>query len=188
MMIRSFVFQGLRKAGQLMASKTLTNPSRTVSILANQLQQNLTSNNTLSLSPSLCGTVPVKPLNLLSRIPTPVMFEQRRTLLNKYSLYTGRRVTNEEVVKRFFRLNWGMWIRVKAGREKRLWRKTGKNRKRLRYHVMCNATQCTLLDKMVTKFWRRERFLVNDPYAPYHKRENFVYTRKAPLDLPPPRQ
>ncbi|XP_065351980.1 large ribosomal subunit protein bL35m [Cloeon dipterum] len=141
------------------------------------------------MSTSLCNSLQhfsPQPINILSRICKPLVAEQKRTyFLNKFNLRTGRRKTNYDVIDRFYRLHWGMWIRVKAGRAKKLWKKAGKNKKRLRYHVMCNATQCTLLDKMVTGFWRRERFLVNDPYAPYHKRENFYQTRRKPMELPP---
>lgn len=107
--------------------------------------------------------------------PVPV-----RTV-TKFSLNKGKRKSSKSVIRRFFRLHWGGWIRTKVGRQKRLWKKSSKNRRRLRQHVTCNATQSTLLDKMVTKFWRKPKYYVDDPYAPYHTRDHFTYTRKKPV-------
>lgn len=107
--------------------------------------------------------------------PVPV-----RTV-TKFSLNKGKRKTVKNVVKRFFRLHWGGWIRPKVGRQKRLWKKSAAQRRRLKQHVFCNGTQSTLLDKMVTKFWKRPKYYVDDPYAPYHKREEFHITRRKPV-------
>ncbi|XP_053619578.1 large ribosomal subunit protein bL35m [Plodia interpunctella] len=101
--------------------------------------------------------------------------------VTKFSLKKGKRKTVKAVIKRFFRLDWGGWIRTKAGRQKRLWKKSIAKRTRLRTHVLCNATQNTLLDKMVTKFWKRPKYYVDDPYTPYHTREEFYVTRKKPI-------
>ncbi|XP_032685601.1 39S ribosomal protein L35, mitochondrial [Odontomachus brunneus] len=113
--------------------------------------------------------VPIEPINI------PV-----RTLI-KFSMRNGKRRTVKAVIKRFYRLDWGIWIRTKAGRSKRLWRKSSARKKRLREHVFCNATQSTLLDKMVAPFWHRRHFYVDDPYNPYHEREEFYITRRKPL-------
>jgi hypothetical protein len=78
-----------------------------------------------------------------------------------------------------------MWIHVRSGREKKLWKKKGKCKKKLRHHVMCTGSQNNLLDKMVTKRYRRKHYFVEDPYAPYHMRESYLRTRKEPLPLPP---
>lgn len=101
--------------------------------------------------------------------------------VTKFSLTKGKRKTVRAVTDRFYRLNWGIWIRTKAGRRKHLWRKSSARKKRLREHVFCNATQSTLLDKMVSKYWRRRHYYVDDPYEPYHEREEFMLTRKKPL-------
>lgn len=114
-------------------------------------------------------------LDISSSIAQPV-----RTV-TKFSLKKGKRKTVRAVTKRFFRLHWGIWIRPIVGRHKRLWKKSPPQRRRLRQHVFVNATQSTLLDKMVTKFWKRPKYYVDDPYAPYHTREEFPFTRKKPL-------
>ncbi|XP_047539755.1 39S ribosomal protein L35, mitochondrial [Vanessa atalanta] len=103
--------------------------------------------------------------------------------VTKFSLKKGKRKTVKAVVKRFFRLHWGGWIRTKIGRHKRLWKKSPPQKRRLRQHVFCNGTQNTLLDKMVTKYWKKPKYYVEDPYAPYHTREEFPHTRKKPRDI-----
>lgn len=106
--------------------------------------------------------------------------------VTKFSWKRGKRKTVKNVLKRFYRLNWGGWIRTKCGRNKRLWRKSGARRRRLRQHVLCNATQSMLLDKMVNMSWRKPKYYVDDPYEPYHTREEcrFTYTKPKPY-FPP---
>ncbi|XP_043790481.1 39S ribosomal protein L35, mitochondrial [Apis laboriosa] len=104
-----------------------------------------------------------------------------RTVI-KYSRKKGKRKTVKTVLKRFYRLNWGIWIRTLAGRHKKLWKKNGKRRYKLKQHVFCNAKQSTLLDKMVNHYWRRPHYYVDDPYTPYHTREEFPFTRKQPKE------
>lgn len=94
--------------------------------------------------------------------------------------FKGKRKSVRGVVKRFFRLHWGGWIRTYSGRHKKMWRKSHKNRRRLRQHVLVNSQQAWLLDKMVTKFWRRPKYYVDDPYSPYHTREEYFATKRKP--------
>lgn len=90
--------------------------------------------------------------------------------LVKFSLQKGKRKTVKSVVERFFRLRFGRWIRTHAGRKKKLWQKSGKRRRRLQNHVFVTANQGKMLDKMVTQYWKRPRYYVDDIYEPYHKR------------------
>lgn len=100
--------------------------------------------------------------------------------VTKYSLGKGKRKTVSAVLQKFYRLNWGGWIRTKCGRNKKLWKKSAARKRRLKQHVFCNATQSTLLDKMVGSYWRKPKYYVDDPYEPYHTRDEFVYTSKKP--------
>ncbi|KAL1463501.1 hypothetical protein WDU94_015248 [Cyamophila willieti] len=102
----------------------------------------------------------------------------------KYSIDKGVRLSEPEIQKRFFRLDWGMWIHTKCGRHKKMFKKHVKQRRRLKYHVMCNATQCKLLDKMVNNKFKVKRYYVDDPYEPYHTREEFPMTARQPRPLP----
>lgn len=112
--------------------------------------------------------------------PFTPLVEQVRTKI-RYSCARGKPKTVKSVPARFYRLHWGAWIRTRAGRSKRLWRKNPDRRYRLRQHVFCNKTQSKLLDRMVTRFWRRPKYYVDDPYEPYHKRQNFdmYYPQKS---------
>lgn len=101
--------------------------------------------------------------------------------VTKFSLKRGKRKTVKAVIRRFFRLHWGGWIRTKVGKQKKMWKKSPSQKRRLKQHVFCNATQNTLLDKMVTKFWKKPKYYVEDPYAPYHTRDEFSFTRKKPI-------
>ncbi|XP_034664848.1 39S ribosomal protein L35, mitochondrial [Drosophila subobscura] len=97
--------------------------------------------------------------------------------VTKFSLIKGKRKTVKAVLKRFKRLDWGAWIRTHSGRQKKLFKKSNALRRRLRQHVFTNASQSWLLDKMVTNFWRRPKHYVDDPYAPYHKRDEYFATK-----------
>ena len=67
-----------------------------------------------------------------------------------------------------------------VGRHKRKWSKNRKRKIMSEKHVFCNATQSTLLDKMVTKYWRKRRYYVDDIYEPYHTRTEFPLTCYKP--------
>ncbi|KAG4075754.1 hypothetical protein HA402_003580 [Bradysia odoriphaga] len=131
---------------------------------------------TLTKAPLALSTNPAI-INLSNNL---VQHQQTRNVI-KFSLRKGKRKTVKAVIKRFKRLDWGGWIRTRAGRHKRLWRKSPSLRNRLKQHVLVNATQSWLLDKMVTRYWRRPKHYINDPYAPYHKRESFYATRRKPI-------
>ncbi|XP_037729689.1 39S ribosomal protein L35, mitochondrial [Drosophila subpulchrella] len=96
--------------------------------------------------------------------------------VTKFSLIKGKRKTAKAVLKRFKRLEWGAWIRTHSGRQKKLFKKSAALRRRLKQHVFTNATQSWLLDKMVTSFWRRPKHYINDPYRPYHSRNEYFAT------------
>lgn len=102
---------------------------------------------------------------------TPNILSQPVRTVTKFSLQSGKRKSVRCVPNRFFRLHWGIWIRTKCGRHKKLHKKRLSRRRRLRQHVFTNATQSWLLDSMVTKFWKRPKYYIDDPYEPYHTRD-----------------
>ena len=110
--------------------------------------------------------------------------QQSRTAKVWMAWGTAEPEADLDVVKRFKRLGNGLWIRPRAGRHKKLWKKSHRQRKRMKGHVVCNKRQCWLLERMVTQYWRRTRHYPDDPYAPYHVRNSFkrdlVY-KKAPF-------
>ncbi|XP_027522962.1 39S ribosomal protein L35, mitochondrial isoform X1 [Corapipo altera] len=102
----------------------------------------------------------------------PSILQQPARTLTYYGLRKGKRKSVKAVVKRFLRLHNGLWVRRKAGYKKKLWKKSASQKKRLREFVLCNRTQCKLLDKMTTSFWKRRNWYVDDPYQKYHDRTN----------------
>ncbi|KAK7861630.1 hypothetical protein R5R35_010133 [Gryllus longicercus] len=129
---------------------------------------------------SLCSTIAKQHNSLLFQPTNVPLCEPPTRTVTKFSLQKGKRKTVKAVVKRFFRLHWGGWIRTVAGRHKKMWKKSAKRRHRLKQHLLCNSTQSYLLDKMVTKFWRTPKYYVEDPYEPYHTREEHPIARRKP--------
>lgn len=113
------------------------------------------------------------------------LVQQPVRTVTKFSLKKGIRKSVHAVPSKFFRLHWGGWIRPRCGRHKKMHKKSAPRKRRLRQHVLVNATQTTLLDKMVTKFWKRPKYYIDDPYEPYHTR-TFPFARKTPKPIPPP--
>lgn len=101
--------------------------------------------------------------------------------VTKFSRVKGKRYTIKAVLRRFYRLDWGGWIRVRAARHKRRWRKKPNNKYRARQHVLVNGTQSWLLDKCVTRRWRQPKHYVDDIYAPYHRRDEYFATKKTKI-------
>jgi len=102
-----------------------------------------------------------------------------------YSRRGGKPRTVRAVVGRFFRLHNGLWIRPKAGRNKRKWKKSPARNHRAKHHVVCNRAQCQLLDKMVNKYFRLPKHYVEDPYQAYHRKSNLPdYRYQPPKFLP----
>ncbi|KAK6185606.1 hypothetical protein SNE40_007804 [Patella caerulea] len=122
--------------------------------------------------------------NILTRpilqIQTPQIIPCRTKI--RFSMKKGKPKTVKAVVQRFYRLDWGAWIRTRSGRGKKLWRKSPARKYRLRQHVFCTKNQSKLLSAMVTNYWKRPRHYADDPYAPYHKRTNF---NETPVQKPP---
>ncbi|KAM6361653.1 large ribosomal subunit protein bL35m [Alca torda] len=102
----------------------------------------------------------------------PSLLQQPARPLTYCSLRKGKRKTVKAVIDRFLRLHNGLWVRRKAGYKKKLWKKSAAQKKRLRELVLCTRTQCKLLDKMTTSFWKRRNWYVDDPYQKYHDRTN----------------
>ncbi|XP_054247385.1 39S ribosomal protein L35, mitochondrial [Indicator indicator] len=102
----------------------------------------------------------------------PSILQQPARPLTYCSLRKGKRKSVKSVVKRFLRLHNGLWVRRRAGYKKKLWKKSAARKKRLRELMLCTRTQCKLLDKMTTSFWKRRNWYLDDPYQKYHDRTN----------------
>lgn len=114
---------------------------------------------------------------------TPLQFSpivcQTRTV-TVVSRNKGKRKTSQMIISRFKRLGNGLWIHRIPGYKKKVWRmimKSGGPRKlyNMRKHIICNNTQSTMLDKLVTDYWKRPRWIVTDPYKGYDEYAKFYY-------------
>lgn len=177
-----------------MFSRVLANSSRILRAISVKIPSSV--NNAIYLKPSfhqfstsILGNISQNRPTLLSN-PSIKAFALNVTppvrTVTKFSIRKGRRKAVKVVLQKFYRLHWGGWIRTKCGRQKRLWKKSAARKRRLRQHVFCNSTQCTLLDKMVGSYWRRPKYYVEDPYEPYHTRDEFSITSTKPRPYYPP--
>ncbi|CAL4119080.1 unnamed protein product, partial [Meganyctiphanes norvegica] len=53
--------------------------------------------------------------------------------------------------------NWGIWVRPRQGASKKIHKKKTKQVLRIKEHVFCNATQSTLLDKMLLHYGQKKK-------------------------------
>ncbi|XP_033920780.1 large ribosomal subunit protein bL35m [Melopsittacus undulatus] len=125
--------------------------------------------------PPLWGSVPgggtASVLSSVTSLLPSILHQPARTV-TYYSRKRGKRKTVKAVIARFLRLHNGLWVRRQAGYKKKLWKKSASQKKRLREFMLCTKTQCKLLDKMTTSFWKRRNWYVDDPYQKYHDRTN----------------
>nr|XP_026691090.1 39S ribosomal protein L35, mitochondrial-like isoform X2 [Ciona intestinalis] len=110
---------------------------------------------------------------------------QCRTI-TRVSQRGGKTKSSKMVLQRFRRLGNGLWIHRQLGYKKKIWKKLLKTRSsaiiwRLRRHVICNQEQSELLDKLVTPFWKKQKWYVDDPYKGYTEESLFYY---HPSQLP----
>lgn len=135
-----------------------------------------------TIHPHPCFTGVLSYRSLLMQKPAVATTPACRTVV-KWSVRKGKRKSVKAVIKRFYRLNWGgrgIWVRPHAGKHKKRWKKSSRDKARLDKFVFTNATQSRMLDTMVTKFWRKRFWFVDDPYQPYHNREEFPFSAKYP--------
>ncbi|KAL1246050.1 Large ribosomal subunit protein bL35m [Trichinella spiralis] len=88
----------------------------------------------------------------------------------RFSPEDGRKVPCTDVLNRFKRLNTGMWIRVRPGRHNKRYMKDEPWLTNSLAHKTCTPLECQILEKMVSRFWQRPKYYVDDPYEPYNQR------------------
>ena len=166
------MFSALRVTSNVVAVRSSTGVQPLQKVLFSSLHMP-----TATTLPKL--TAPTVGVNSLLQPSLQVQSVQLQTSrsLTKFSLNKGKRKSVKAVIKRFRRLDWGCWIRTHTGRQKKLFKKSPALKRRLRQHIFTNSTQSWLLDKMVGKFWRRPKNWIDDPYAPYNKRDEFFATK-----------
>lgn len=89
-----------------------------------------------------------------------------------YGYYDGVRHNEPRALDRFYRLNWGGWIRARGGRGTKMWQKTGPKMWWTKQHILCSERQCEQLEKMFEKKYRKKTYFVDDPYEIYEQRND----------------
>uniref|UniRef100_A0AC35TSH7 39S ribosomal protein L35, mitochondrial n=1 Tax=Rhabditophanes sp. KR3021 TaxID=114890 RepID=A0AC35TSH7_9BILA len=82
----------------------------------------------------------------------------------------GKKRVAQDVLDRFKRLNNGMWIHARPGKNKQRYMKDDHFQETSLYYETCTKRECEMLDKMMTPFWLQKRFYVDDPYKNYQVR------------------
>jgi len=85
-----------------------------------------------------------------------------------YDLEDGERKSLSAVVMRFKRLDWGAWIRPRAGRDKKKWKKDTETLINNEKHVFCQPYHKRRFDRAVTAEYKAVRHLPDDPYKVYN--------------------
>lgn len=96
--------------------------------------------------------------------------------------YDDKRHNEPRALERFYRLNWGGWIRARGGRSVKSWQKTGDRMWWTKQHILCNRTQSEQLEKMFEQKYRKKKYFVDDYYEDYEERydHEFLPTGHAP--------
>jgi len=85
-----------------------------------------------------------------------------------YDLHDGERKNLTAVVARFKRLDWGAWIRPRAGRNKKRWKKNTLQLNDMEKHVFCKPYHKRRFDRAVTGEIKEQRHIPDDPYKVYN--------------------
>ena len=119
-----------------------------------------------STLPSLNPLVP----RLFSTTPANNVFYFRDSQhLVLYDKKTGRRGTLPDAEKRFKRLDWGIYIRPRAGARKKHWRKSASRMWQKEQHVFCVRYHVRRFDKMNSPEFKRKRYIPDCMYDKYNK-------------------
>jgi len=80
----------------------------------------------------------------------------------------GKRTSLKAVELRFKRLDWGAWIRPRAGRNKKIWKKSTMQLRAGEKHVFCVAYHKRRFDRAVLQNIKEVRYIPDDPYKVYN--------------------
>jgi hypothetical protein len=80
----------------------------------------------------------------------------------------GKRTGLKSVELRFKRLDWGMWIRPRAGRNKKQWKKSTAQLRIREKHVFAAPQHKKRFDRAVLADIKDVRHIPDDPYKPYN--------------------
>jgi len=102
-----------------------------------------------------------------------------------YNLHDGERKSLAAVVGRFKRLDWGAWIRPRAGRDKKKWKKNSTQLVNNEKHVFCKKYHKKRFDRAVTHEIKEIRHFPEDPYKVYNEMswQNYSSIKSKNMEL-----
>jgi len=102
-----------------------------------------------------------------------------------FDINEGKRESLGAVVMRFKRLDWGAWIRPRAGRAKKLWKKSLRQQVVNERHVFCKSYHKRRFDRAVTSDIKEIRHIPDDPYKVYNDMswQNYHSTKLKNMEL-----
>lgn len=106
-------------------------------------------------------------------VKSPLLVPSRTFI--KYDNNEGRKISDPDVLERFYRLTWGGWIKKKMGTNKRVWKMSHRRYRRKDQHVLVSKRYSNMFDRMVTQYYRQPTYFINDPYEPYNKRHDLTH-------------
>lgn len=89
--------------------------------------------------------------------------------------FDNKRHNEPRALDRFYRLNWGGWIRARGGRSSKRWQKDACKQWWTQQHILCSERQSEQLEKMFEQKYRKKTYFVDDPYEPYEERNDGEY-------------
>lgn len=89
--------------------------------------------------------------------------------------YDNKRHNDPRAFDRFYRLNWGGWIRARGGRGAKGWQKDATKWWWTKQHILCSEKQTEQLERMFEQKYRKKTFFVDDPYEFYEERNDHEF-------------
>ncbi|GAV08797.1 hypothetical protein RvY_18440 [Ramazzottius varieornatus] len=112
-------------------------------------------------------------LRTSTAVKSPLLVPSRTFI--KFDDKEGRKISDPDVLERFYRLTWGGWIKKKMGSNKRVWKMSHRRYRRKDQHVLVSKRYSKMFDRMVTQYYRQPTYFINDPYEPYNKRHDLTH-------------
>jgi len=88
---------------------------------------------------------------------------------------TGERRGMDAAFWRFKRLDWGQYIRAKAGRYRKLWKRCAPRLWQREAHVFCKSFHNRRFERMFHPEWKEKRHIPDDIYEKYNKTSYFKH-------------
>ncbi|TRY70432.1 hypothetical protein TCAL_09297 [Tigriopus californicus] len=98
-----------------------------------------------------------------------VTYHKPSECLTLFDRQDGERKSMVEAEKRFKRLDWGVYIRPRAGRNQLRYKRSARSIWNREQHVFCAKYHISLLNRMISPEVKAKRFLPEDIYEKYNR-------------------